>query len=170
MCYSSVEGVEPALAGLANKFPQLCALISLPYATVGNRVVHALRIGTSSNPLRHGVLVMGCAHGNEHGSPEICINFATGLLDRGIDVFVLRQVNPDGHFAGTRTNQNQPRVDLNRNYDFVWGSGIGASTKPEYYPASKPLSECETQNVQWLVFNHQQIRWLMDVHSNTLMP
>ena len=69
-----------------------------------------------------------------------------------------RNPNPDSEYAG---------VDLNRNYDFLWESGIGTSSNPatEIYKGKQPSSEPETRNVIHLINNNQNIDCAMDVHS-----
>ena len=58
-------------------------------------------------------------------------------------------------------------VDLNRNYDFLWSSGIGTSSSStsETYKGSGPFSEPETRNVRYLLNTYTNTRMLVDVHS-----
>jgi murein tripeptide amidase MpaA len=79
MSYLNVTEVESALAGLAQKYPKLCELVTLPNASVEGRTSHALRIGT--NPVADGVLFTGCQHAREWGGAEICVYFAADLLE-----------------------------------------------------------------------------------------
>ena len=75
-------------------------------------------------------------------------------------------------------------VDLNRNYDFFWdfeaafapsvvdgtepgcfGIPASADTSNDLYHGPSPLSEPECQNVVWLLDQHPEIGWLLDIHS-----
>ena len=98
-----------------------------------------------------------------------------------LDLYIFPLVNPDGRSfvqapngdVWWRKNRNPNSgseyqgVDLNRNYDFLWDSGIGTSSNParEIYKGSQPSSEPETRNVIHLINNHQNINCVIDVHS-----
>jgi len=97
------------------------------------------------------------------------------------ELYIFPLVNPDGRSfvqspAGDvwwRKNRNPnpglqaPGVDLNRNYDFLWDSGIGTSTNPtkDIYRGGTSNSEPETKNVIHVINKYQNIRCLIDVHS-----
>jgi carboxypeptidase T len=103
------------------------------------------------------------------------------LIVDGMDVFILPLVNPDGRefvmaAAGNpmwRKNRNpnpgQPcmGVDLNRNCDFLWASGIGtsASSCSDVFKGSAAFSEPETRNVRHLLDEFPNIGCMLDVHS-----
>jgi murein tripeptide amidase MpaA len=98
-----------------------------------------------------------------------------------LDLFVFPDVNPDGknysqnHDFWWRKNRNpntavdpaHPGVDLNRNYDFLWSSGIGTSSfaSSEVYKGQAPFSEPETRNVRWLLDSYPNITHFVDIHS-----
>jgi murein tripeptide amidase MpaA len=79
MSYLNVDEVESALSGLAQTYPALCELITLPNTTSEGRTCHALRIGADS--MANGVLFTGCAHAREWGGADICVYFAADLLE-----------------------------------------------------------------------------------------
>jgi len=104
------------------------------------------------------------------------------------DLFVFPDVNPDGkNYSQTydptsdkqgfwwRKNRNpntsvdpsNPGVDLNRNFDFLWDSGIGTSSKPSspIYKGESPFSEPETRNIRYLFDTYQNIGYFVDIHS-----
>jgi murein tripeptide amidase MpaA len=101
---------------------------------------------------------------------------------QGLDLFLFPLVNPDGR-AYVQSPTGDPwwrknrspnggsackGVDLNRNFDFLWSSGIGSSVNPcEYqvYRGSGPLSEPEARNVRHLLDAFPQIAYFMDLHS-----
>jgi carboxypeptidase T len=104
------------------------------------------------------------------------------LIVEGLDVFVFPLVNPDG-----RNHVQEPGgdvwwrknrrldpasgcygVDINRNFDLLWSSGIGTSSSPcdyQIYKGASAFSEPETRNVRWLLDTYPQIMSMMDVHS-----
>jgi murein tripeptide amidase MpaA len=91
-----------------------------------------------------------------------------------LDIFVFPCVNPDGRNYSQnedlswRKNRNPAGgVDVNRNFDFLWGSGIGTSEISAYetYRGTAPFSEPESRNVAHLLDNYSQIRYYVDIHS-----
>ena len=68
-------------------------------------------------------------------------------------------------------------VDLNRNFEIMWdyhrffnqkanldavGSDVPIS---EVFHGTGPLSEAETQNVAWVMAQHPELSWFLDLHS-----
>jgi murein tripeptide amidase MpaA len=116
-----------------------------------------------------------------------------------IDLFVFPDVNPDGKiYSQTNDDPNLPPdeegiwwrknrnpspvqngdnpdfhltgVDLNRNFDFLWSSGIGTvnpdgTTSNETYRGISPFSEPETKNVKYLMDTYNNIKYYIDIHS-----
>jgi carboxypeptidase T len=98
-----------------------------------------------------------------------------------LDIYLFPLVNPDGRsFVQSphgdiwwRKNRNpnpglqHQGVDLNRNYDFLWDSGIGTSTNPqkEIYRGKQPSSEPETKNVLHVINTYKNITCVLDIHS-----
>lgn len=106
-----------------------------------------------------------------------------------LDVFVFPDVNPDGkHYSQTynpgsgdpqhfwwRKNRNpntaagasSQGVDLNRNFDFLWDSGIGTSSSPSSftYKGQGAFSEPESGNVRHLFDTFPSIGYFVDLHS-----
>ncbi len=103
------------------------------------------------------------------------------LLVDTLDIIIFPLVNPDGRkhvenpsgYAMWRKNRRVNAgstclgVDLNRNYDLLWSSGIGTSSSPcsDIYKGESAFSEPETRNVRWLLDSYNNICCLMDVHS-----
>jgi carboxypeptidase T len=104
-----------------------------------------------------------------------------------LDVFVIADVNPDGKAYSQSADPGRPEnswwrknrrmtgmpsgvvgVDLNRNFDFLWASGIGTEADPRSFTYKGPatFSEPETRNVRWLLDDHGAIGWHVDVHSH----
>ena len=97
------------------------------------------------------------------------------------NIIIFPDVNPDGkNYSQTvsmwwRKNRNpntatdpaHPGVDLNRNFDFLWSSGIGTSPIParDIYKGTAPFSEPETRNVRYLLNTFTSIQYYLDIHS-----
>ena len=98
-----------------------------------------------------------------------------------LELFLFPLVNPDGRSfvqapngdVWWRKNKNpnpglpHKGVDLNRNYDFLWDSGIGTSTNSatEIYRGKEAASEPETKNVLDLINKYKNINCVLDIHS-----
>jgi carboxypeptidase T len=103
------------------------------------------------------------------------------LLIESLDTFILPLVNPDGRTfvqaptgdAWWRKNRRPNAggcigVDINRNYDFLWPSGIGTSANPcdyQIFKGTAAFSEPETRNVRWMLDTYPNIECMVDVHS-----
>jgi carboxypeptidase T len=62
-------------------------------------------------------------------------------------------------------------VDLNRNFDFLWYSGIGTVNDDgtyisETYKGTAPFSEPESRNVKYLFDTYKNIKCFVDVHCH----
>ena len=136
MTFLNVVEIESALIGLAGTYPAISSLITLPHLTAEERRSHALWIGAGSGCRDAAILVISGAHAREWGGPDLCIEFATDLLEaythgtglvyggtsysasqvRAIlertEVIVFPDINPDGRhysqtvFAMWRKNRN----------------------------------------------------------------
>jgi hypothetical protein len=115
---------------------------------------------------------------------------ATRQLLNKVDVYFIPSVNPDGghysffNFSSQRRNmtnhcpdnnadpgrRNAWGVDNNRNYDygslFDGYSGASTSCTSDVFSGPGELSEPESYNVTWLVDNHPDIRFSMNLHSS----
>ena len=87
------------------------------------------------------VLVVGAVHGNEPGGRAVVRALRRGPAPAGAELWLIRDLNPDGSAAGTR--QNARGVDLNRNFPHRWraqGRPFSAD-----YSGPRPLSEPESR-------------------------
>src|SRR5690349_1814425 len=115
-----------------------------------------------------------------------------------IDLFVFPDVNPDGKiYSQTNDDPNSPPddqgiwwrhnrnptavpnvddahhgtgVDINRNFDFLWSSGIGTvnsdgTNMGETFRGTAAFSEPETKNVKYFFETFPNIKYFVDVHS-----
>jgi protein MpaA len=146
-----VAGPHLALAAVAPERSLLGPLVSPPvvrrmvlgHSTQGRPII-AFRLGDPTSETK--ILVVGCIHGNECAGTSI----ARALIatpPAGVDVWVIRNLNPDGHRAGTR--QNGRGVDLNRNFPYRWRP-IGRPWDKEY-SGPHPLSEPEDRIARRLI-------------------
>jgi protein MpaA len=91
------------------------------------------------------ILLVGCLHGNECAGISILSALARLALPKGIQLWLVPEMNPDGTAADTR--QNADGVDLNRNFPFHWRPVFD----PTYYSGPRPLSEPETRAAARLI-------------------
>ncbi|WP_426332938.1 M14 family metallopeptidase [Paenibacillus silvae] len=118
--YLTVEEINSFIEGLQHQYPEIVTLIDLPHPTWEGRKCQALRLRTTVQADRTGVLILGNVHAREWGGSDICIHFLTQILqayhektpityggkkyeyeqirtlmDR-LDIYVFPEVNPDG--------------------------------------------------------------------------
>ena len=103
--------------------------------SVRDRPIRAYHLG---EPGRTTAVVIGSMHGNEKAGLRIVDALRTGRPVVGVDLWVIRTVNPDGVARDTR--QNARGVDLNRNFPHHWAALTGT-----YYSGTGPLSEPESR-------------------------
>jgi murein peptide amidase A len=106
--------------------------------SVQGRTLRAVNAGARSRPTV--VLVVGCIHGNECAGVAI-VRALRRRSPSEFELWLVRDLNPDGSRAGTR--QNARGVDLNRNFPAGWRrSGRPWDT---YHSGPRPWSEPETR-------------------------
>jgi murein peptide amidase A len=133
-----------------------CASLAL-LATASTAAAKRLVIGTSvegrpivawtfgSDRARRKVLVVGCTHGNECAGLAIVSALRHAPVPKGVQLWLVPEMNPDGTAADTR--QNAHGVDLNRNFPYRWHP----IADPIYYSGPYPASEPETRAAMRLV-------------------
>jgi protein MpaA len=83
------------------------------------------------------VLVIGSIHGDERAGMRVVRSLRTATLPAGVDLWLVRTLNPDGTAADRRTNGHG--VDLNRNFPTYWErAGAGTETWSGPTAASEP--------------------------------
>jgi protein MpaA len=107
--------------------------------SVGHRPIRVQELGEPFAGRR--VLIVGCIHGNERAGISVARHLDAMVLPRGIDLWVLDDLNPDGALADTR--QNARGVDLNRNFPYGWSPA--GHLGDQQYPGPRPLSEPEAR-------------------------
>jgi murein peptide amidase A len=103
------------------------------------RPIRAEEMGNPAS--QRSLMLVGCVHGNECAGIAIARALAAEPPPPSADVWIVFDLNPDGHHMGTR--QNARGVDLNRNFPYRWRPvGSRGST---FYSGAGPRSEPETR-------------------------
>jgi murein peptide amidase A len=103
--------------------------------SVQGRALHAWRLG---EPGKRRIVLLSTMHGNEPHTRQILTSLRDGRPIRGIDLWVVPVVNPDGLARHSRRNAHG--VDLNRNFPHDWADLDG-----NYESGPRPGSEPETR-------------------------
>jgi carboxypeptidase T len=131
-----------------------------------------------------------------YGAKQFSSEQIRNMLE-SIDLFVFPDVNPDGKiYSQSQDNPSFPQiqgmwwrknrnpspvlngddpvhsfgVDINRNFAFLWSSGIGTvnsngTNRSQTYKGRRAFSEPETRNVRYLFDTYKNIQYYVDVHS-----
>ena len=113
--------------------------------SVQGRDITAYRMGT---PGGRPVLLIGVIHGNEAKGYGITQMIRTMPTPKGIDLWIIDSINPDGQAADIRYNANG--VDLNRNVSYKW-TYIPKTTADGEYSGEAPADQPETQALEAFV-------------------
>ena len=112
--------------------------------SVQGRAITAQVLGPNSAPRK--ILLIGCIHGNECAGRTILSAVARLPVRRGVQLWLVQEINPDGTAADTR--QNAHGVDLNRNFPYQWQR----ISDPTFYSGPHPASEPETRvAIRWIL-------------------
>ena len=108
--------------------------------SVEGRPITVIRRGTPSGTR---VLAVGVIHGNEDAGVAIIDRLAVEPVPDGVELWLVRSMNPDGQAIDDRQNANL--VDLNRNFPENWDV-LGAPGDWQYGGPAR-ASEPETQAI-----------------------
>lgn len=132
--------------------------------SVEGRPIRAARFFPSDGAVRPALRVIGGHHGDEWASIEVALAFGDTLaapvdpraarLVQAFEIWVVPDLNPDGHEAFDRRNARG--IDLNRNYPFEWTQGFASG--------AEPFSEPETQAIAALS-RRRAFLWSVSIHS-----
>jgi murein peptide amidase A len=113
--------------------------------SVQGRPISAVHVGDPAAPRK--VLVVGIIHGDEPEGRKVVDLLRTATAPPGVELLLVRDLNPDGRRRQTR--QNAHGVDLNRNSSlgrrFLGGPGT------RFYAGPKAFSEPETRAIRALI-------------------
>ena len=110
-----------------------------------HRLIVAYELGDPHS--RRKAVVVGCIHGNEPTGVAVVRSLAGGTAIRGVDLWLVPTINPDGQAADTR--QNGHGVDLNRNFPWHW-KPLGPPGAQQY-AGVRALSEPESRIAHSLI-------------------
>jgi len=133
-----------APAGAADPAPDVLEKRVLGESVRGRPLTawHLGHVGPDRDPGRRTptVVLVSTMHGDEPATRRILESLRDGGAVRGVDLWVLPVVNPDGLASGRRRNAHG--VDLNRNFPHDWVDLDGS-----HESGPRPGSEPETQAV-----------------------
>jgi murein peptide amidase A len=132
--------VSLALAGIATAGPVAQERVVVGHSVRGRAIV-AYERGDPSAPV---TLVVGVIHGTEPAGLAVVSQLRHMRLPKGIHLWLVPTINPDGLAAGTR--QNAHGVDLNRNWPAAWVPN--GRPWDGYYSGPRPLSEPENRTMR----------------------
>lgn len=104
--------------------------------SVAGRPIVAYHVGDPRSRVK--AVLVGQMHGDEHAGVIVAQSILHGPPVKGIDLWVVPTMNPDGDVRHTR--QNLHGVDLNRNWPDIWAPLGGM-----FYSGPHSLSEPETR-------------------------
>ncbi len=191
--YHTYDETVTELNQIAANHPSITDLTSIG-KTYEGRDIWSMKISDNAHMEEDEpeVIIYGMHHSREWASAEVplyIINFLTGnystntsvqsIVDER-EVWIIPIVNPDGRvfdgeddpavYADWRKNRvpngdGSIGVDLNRNYDFMWG-GAGSDDIPsgETYRGPEAFSENETRAIRDLALQHDFV-FSLSYHS-----
>jgi murein peptide amidase A len=141
----AVALAAPGTAADGQAGPGPVPRIELIGRSVQGRAIDVVRIGEPAAPRK--VLVVGMIHGDEPEGRKVVDLLRTAAPPPGVELLLVRDLNPDGLRRHTR--QNAHGVDLNRNSSqgrrFLGGPGT------RFYAGPTAFSEPETQAIRGLI-------------------
>jgi protein MpaA len=153
-------GPVPATSHAPAHRARTAGAVSLLGRSEEGRPILMWRAGDPRGPR---VLVVGCIHGNEGAG--IAVARALERIHRGADLWIVPDLNPDGHARDTR--QNARGVDLNANWSSQWQGG--GQPGDVYYGGPRPFSERETRLARDLILRiHPTVTVWYHQHMNVV--
>ena len=114
--------------------------------SVQGRPINVVGVGDPEAPRK--VLVVGAIHGDEPAGRGIVAALrAAGFAPPGVELLLVRNLNPDGLIHNTRGNAHG--VDLNRNSTQGWRFLGPPGTR--FYAGPRPFSEPESRAIRALI-------------------
>ena len=107
--------------------------------------IRAVRVGPARARVK--LLVVGSVHGDEPAGGAIVARLRRSKPPRGTALWLIEDLNPDGHAAGTRQNANG--VDLNRNFPYRWQADGARSTPTTPVHRRAPSPRRRRSSASW---------------------
>ncbi|KAI5638985.1 zinc carboxypeptidase domain-containing protein [Phthorimaea operculella] len=174
---------------VAERFPDLVTL-GIAARSVEGREIKYMKISTTNfeDTSKPVVMIQSLLHCREWVGLAVTLNAIQKLVVEGaenelldsIDWIIVPIVNPDG-YEFTHTNNRFWRknrrtglmigdicmgVDLNRNFDVLWGTASSSIVCSDTYHGTAPFSEPETQAIRDLIEEHRsRMALFLDIHS-----
>lgn len=123
--------------------------------SVKGREIYAYRVGDPH--ARVTAVAISTMHGDEPHTRQILRSVIEGRKVRGLDLWVIPTVNPDG--LARRSRKNAHGVDLNRNFPHRWTDLDG-----RYESGPRPASEPETRALLEF-FSEIRPRYVVSYHQ-----
>lgn len=189
--FHSYSELEQALMELAEAYPNLARVYDIG-DSLEQRNIYALKISGNvwAEEQEASVIFLGCHHAREWISVEVPLLLGKYLVENydsnaevrqlvdNCETWIVPLVNPDGleysiHFyrywrKNRRDNGDGTfGVDLNRNYDYMWGyddEGSSPNSYSEVYRGPESFSEPEIQAIRDL-FSQKSFQALVSYHS-----
>ncbi|CAK1542469.1 unnamed protein product [Leptosia nina] len=183
------EEVEAYMDDLARTYPKLVTVVTAGQS-FEKRPIRYLKISTTNfqDSTKPVVFVQSLLHAREwvtlpaslYAIQKLVVNVTeSDLVDR-IDWIILPIANPDGYIAShgeerfwrkNRATGYAPLdvctgVDLNRNFDFMWGTQSSDIVCTEIFHGRSAFSEPETQAVKTIFDQYKsRMQLFIDIHS-----
>ncbi|KAK6963594.1 Multifunctional pyrimidine synthesis protein CAD, partial [Biomphalaria glabrata] len=172
--YHTYNRIIEAINQIKTAYPDNVQLSNLNYVTHEGRVVTLVKLsGSTSATKKPAIVVESGIHAREWITPavnlwvieKVLADYKAGnaearaMLDK-YDWYFVPVANPDGYDYTHSTNRMWRKnrryistrcsgVDLNRNFDVVWGTtGISRTCTSDIYCGEAPFSEPETANMR----------------------
>ena len=156
VCLTAASTAGPVVAGAATAQARDAVVEKrLLGRSVMGRPIMAYRLGDPSARVK--AVAMSTMHGDEPHTKAILTSLRDGRPVRGIDLWVVPTMNPDG--LARRTRKNAHGVDLNRNFPYRWADLDG-----HYESGPRPASEPETRAVMRF-FDDVRPRYVVSFHQ-----
>ncbi len=132
--YHTYETMLSEIQNIQSNNPAIVKVINLGSSASGTRNIWAVKVSdnVTSEEDEPSSFITGGIHGNERPGPETVLHILNGIVDgysnsqeikdlvNKTQMWFIPIVNPDGHTANRRTNNNG--VDLNRDYPTAWNN------------------------------------------------
>ncbi|CAG9133893.1 unnamed protein product [Plutella xylostella] len=181
--------IEEYMVRLARNYPDKVTLVNGGTSFEG-RPINYLRISTTNfqDPNKPVVFVQSLLHSREwigqaatlYAIEKLVVNNTDSDLINDIDWIILPTANPDGYIyshnsdrfwrknrkTGFLIDNRCAGVDLNRNYDYAWGTESSDAVCEDTFHGSGPFSEPETAVTKNILDEHKdRIEMFLDIHS-----